>query len=220
MPSDTNIWGKLHSKTTTKCRYFLFDQAWWRNGEGIRLDYITAALLLKARVKAHEEHAEVTLSHLKIILTDWFLVSYKSIQGLASTVAFLGWGLVTKTAKKRTEWRGFMWLTTWVKFKKKKKIRDTHFLTLKETLQQTWKRQNKQKVSTKKKKKENCVVVQICIIQALVGAGAIQWCQGSKVGILLYNKAILKTHVLNRSCYSSAVLTIFNKPIPLCQKGI
>lgn len=86
-----------------------------------------------------------------------------------------------------------MWLTTWVKFKKKKKIRDTHFLTLKETLQQTWKRQNKQKVSTKKKKKENCVVVQICIIQALVGAGAIQWCQGSKVGILLYNKAILKT---------------------------
>lgn len=103
MPSDTNIWGKLHSKTTTKCRYFLFDQAWWRNGEGIRLDYITAALLLKARVKAHEEHAEVTLSHLKIILTDWFLVSYKSIQGLASTVAFLGWGLVTKTAKKKKQ---------------------------------------------------------------------------------------------------------------------
>lgn len=123
MPSDTNIWGKLHSKTTTKCRYFLFDQAWWRNGEGIRLDYITAALLLKARVNAHEEHAEVTLSHLKIILTDWFLVSYKSIQGLASTVAFLGWGLVTKTAKKKNRVKRLHVTHHMSKIKKKKNQR-------------------------------------------------------------------------------------------------
>lgn len=128
------------------------------------------------------------------MLTDWFLVSYKPIQGLASTVAFLGWGLVTKTAKKRTEWRGFMWLTTWVKFKKKKKNQRHPLLDIKGNSPTNLEKAKQTKsFHKKKKKKENCVVVQICIIQALVGAGAIQWCQGSKVGILLYNKAILKT---------------------------
>lgn len=217
MPSDTNIWGKLHSKTTTKCRYFLFDQAWWRNGEGIRLDYITAALLLKARVNAHEEHAEVTLSHLKIILTDWFLVSYKSIQGLASTVAFLGWGLVTKTAKKKNRVKRLHVTHHMSKIKKKKNQRHPP-LDIKGNSPTNLEKAKQTKSCHKKKKKG-----ELCSCTDLYHSGtggAIQWCQGGKVGILLYNKAILKTHVLNRSYYSSAVLTIFNKPIPLCQQGI
>lgn len=88
------------------------------------------------------------------MLTDWFLVSYKPIQGLASTVAFLGWGLVTKTAKKRTEWRGFMWLTTWVKFKKKKKNQRHPLLDIKGNSPTNLEKAKQTKSFHKKKKKK------------------------------------------------------------------